>query len=72
MNEQTYFTFDIDTKLYNFAFIMNVKGKNQKEKYIERDRRIMIWNEMKGHTPETHKHHRLKSYIKGSIVLRNT
>ena len=29
MKEHTYFTFDIDTNLYYFAFIMNVKGKKQ-------------------------------------------
>ena len=40
MNEPTYFNFDIDTKLYSFAFKINGKGKKQKVKYVERGSKI--------------------------------
>ena len=57
----------IQRYMYNFAFIINVKGKSKKQSTlrVEKKRLAMKW---KAHTPETRKHHRLKSYITASIV----
>ena len=57
----------IQRYMYNFAFIINVKGKSKKQSTLRVEKKwfAMKW---KAHTPETRKHHRLKSYITGSIV----